>query len=204
LLNSVAQLSCLAPAHLLRFRVCLTIGSFWRVPSPGFCCEVDSECSNHWWSCVYRLSSSVGGRSSLQQSKQVLRSLWTPGSWSLCRTILSHPFPLQMKLKIMLRSIRKKINVEVKYLSLRMRGFDRNGGYCMHDEAATHYVDMVDQTTLGHRYIMDQFGKVPRIGWQIDPCGHSAVQAYLLGAEVRFSAQLALVSCVMTCRHWGR
>lgn len=54
----------------------------------------------------------------------------------------------------------------------------------MHDEAATHYVDMVDQTTLGHRYIMDQFGKVPRIGWQIDPFGHSAVQAYLLGAEV--------------------
>jgi alpha-mannosidase len=83
----------------------------------------------------------------------------------------------------------------VKYLSLRMRGFDRNGGYCMHDEAATHYVDMVDQTTLGHRYIMDQFGKVPRIGWQIDPFGHSAVQAYLLGAEVRFSTQLALVLC---------
>ena len=63
----------------------------------------------------------------------------------------------------------------------------------MHDEAATHYVDMVDQTTLGHRYIMDQFGKVPRIGWQIDPFGHSAVQAYLLGAEVRFPADLPLV-----------
>ncbi|KAG0615017.1 hypothetical protein M758_5G008500 [Ceratodon purpureus] len=63
-----------------------------------------------------------------------------------------------------------------------------NGGFCMHDEAATHYVDMVDQTTLGHRFIMDQFGKVPRIGWQIDPFGHSAVQAYLLGAEVGFDA----------------
>lgn len=54
----------------------------------------------------------------------------------------------------------------------------------MHDEAATHYVDMIDQTTLGHRYIKEQFGKIPRIGWQIDPFGHSAVQAYLLGAEV--------------------
>ena len=63
-------------------------------------------------------------------------------------------------------------------------GFCSNGGYCMHDEATTHYVDMIDQTTLGHRYIKEQFGKTPRIGWQIDPFGHSAVQAYLLGAEV--------------------
>jgi len=63
-----------------------------------------------------------------------------------------------------------------------------NGGFCMHDEASTHYVDMIDQTTLGHRYIKEQFGKVPRIGWQIDPFGHSAVQAYLLGAEMGFDA----------------
>eukprot|EP00250_Pteridium_aquilinum_P013927 c21663_g1_i1 orf=147-3290(+) len=63
-----------------------------------------------------------------------------------------------------------------------------NGGWCMHDEAATHYIDMIDQTTLGHRYIKEQFGKVPRVGWQIDPFGHSAVQAYLLGAEVGFDA----------------
>ncbi|MCI19775.1 lysosomal alpha-mannosidase-like, partial [Trifolium medium] len=58
-----------------------------------------------------------------------------------------------------------------------------NGGMCMHDEAATHYIDMIDQTTLGHRFIKDEFGITPRIGWQIDPFGHSAVQAYLLGAE---------------------
>ena len=60
----------------------------------------------------------------------------------------------------------------------------RNGGMCMHDEAATHYIDMVDQTTLGHRFLKKEFGVTPRIGWQIDPFGHSAVQAYLLGAEV--------------------
>eukprot|EP01018_Ginkgo_biloba_P031211 Gb_14161 [translate_table: standard] len=63
-----------------------------------------------------------------------------------------------------------------------------NGGWCMHDEAATYYVDMIDQTTLGHRFIKKEFGKVPRIGWQIDPFGHSAVQAYLLSAEVGFEA----------------
>ncbi|KAL4634653.1 hypothetical protein ACB092_04G216100 [Castanea dentata] len=63
-----------------------------------------------------------------------------------------------------------------------------NGGYCMHDEATSHYIDMIDQTTLGHRYIKDQFNVTPRIGWQIDPFGHSAVQAYLFGAEVGFDA----------------
>lgn len=54
----------------------------------------------------------------------------------------------------------------------------------MHDEAAVHYIDMIDQTTLGHRLIKKEFNKAPRAGWQIDPFGHSAVQAYLLGAEV--------------------
>ncbi|PON89356.1 Glucoamylase [Trema orientale] len=63
-----------------------------------------------------------------------------------------------------------------------------NGGWCMHDEATTHYVDMIDQTTLGHYYIRKQFDKVPRAGWQIDPFGHSAVQAYLLGAELGFDS----------------
>ena len=54
----------------------------------------------------------------------------------------------------------------------------------MHDEATVHYIDMIDQTTLGHKFIKEEFGQIPRIGWQIDPFGHSAVQAYLLGAEV--------------------
>jgi hypothetical protein len=61
-----------------------------------------------------------------------------------------------------------------------------NGGWCMHDEAATFYVDMIDQTTLGHRFLLDEFGSIPTIGWQIDPFGHSATQAALLSAEVGF------------------
>jgi alpha-mannosidase len=64
----------------------------------------------------------------------------------------------------------------------------------MHDEAATHYIDMIDQTTLGHRVIKQQFNKTPRAGWQIDPFGHSAVQSYLLGAEVMLTPHLQIVS----------
>ena len=65
-----------------------------------------------------------------------------------------------------------------------------NGGWCMHDEAATHYIDMVDQTTLGHRLLIEAFGKgtVPTVGWQLDPFGHSATQAALLSYEAGFDA----------------
>eukprot|EP00257_Ricinus_communis_P013468 XP_015570900.1 alpha-mannosidase At3g26720 [Ricinus communis] len=63
-----------------------------------------------------------------------------------------------------------------------------NGGMCMHDEATPHYIDLIDQTTLGHKFIKDEFGQLPRVGWQIDPFGHSAVQAYLLGSELGFDS----------------
>ncbi|DBB01101.1 hypothetical protein WJX77_006941 [Trebouxia sp. C0004] len=55
-----------------------------------------------------------------------------------------------------------------------------NGGYVQHDEAAAHYVAMIDQTTRGHSFIKEQFGKVPTIGWQLDPFGHSATHAALM------------------------
>ena len=42
-----------------------------------------------------------------------------------------------------------------------------NGGWCMHDESSPSYVDMVDQTTLGHRLIKQQFGVVPKVTWQM-------------------------------------
>ena len=58
-----------------------------------------------------------------------------------------------------------------------------NGGWCMHDEAAANYVGMIDQTTLGHRYLKEKLGAVPTVTWQIDPFGHAGAQASLLSAE---------------------
>ncbi|EFN53834.1 hypothetical protein CHLNCDRAFT_36397 [Chlorella variabilis] len=52
-----------------------------------------------------------------------------------------------------------------------------NGGYVQQDEATAHYVAMIDQTTLGHTFLRKTFGTIPRVGWQIDPFGHSATQA---------------------------
>ncbi|RWS24826.1 Lysosomal alpha-mannosidase-like protein, partial [Leptotrombidium deliense] len=56
-----------------------------------------------------------------------------------------------------------------------------SGGWSMNDEAATHYNAIIDQMTLGHKILADNFGKcgIPKVAWQIDPFGHSREQAFL-------------------------
>ena len=63
-----------------------------------------------------------------------------------------------------------------------------NGGWCMHDEGATHFIGMMDQTTLGHDFLKNEFDYKPTIGWQIDPFGHSKTHASLMSAITGFDA----------------
>ena len=46
----------------------------------------------------------------------------------------------------------------------------------MNDEATVHYSAMIQQLSLGVNYLTDIFGECgyPKIGWQIDPFGHSS------------------------------
>ena len=60
--------------------------------------------------------------------------------------------------------------------------------YVQNDEAAAHFVAMIDQTTVGHQFLNDTFGVTPRVGWQIDPFGHSATQASLMSGALGFDA----------------
>ncbi|CAF3076283.1 unnamed protein product [Rotaria sp. Silwood2] len=57
-----------------------------------------------------------------------------------------------------------------------------SGGWCMNDEASTHYNSIIDQHSLGAEFLRDQFGECgrPKIGWQIDPFGHSREHASIL------------------------
>jgi len=80
------------------------------------------------------------------------------------------------------------VKANVHYLVKNQQLNFVNGGWCMHDEAATHYMGMIDQTTLGHRFLKKELGVIPKVGWQLDPFGHSASQASYLTSLVGFDA----------------
>jgi alpha-mannosidase len=62
-----------------------------------------------------------------------------------------------------------------------------NGGWSMHDEACTHYEDQLNNMMYGHKFLMEEFGVKPRIGWHVDPFGHSNANPRLF-AEMGFDA----------------
>ena len=71
------------------------------------------------------------------------------------------------------------MQAEVKKLVHEKRLEFINAGWCMNDEAATHYNAIIDQMTYGLNFVQEKFGSDarPRIAWHIDPFGHSSEQA---------------------------
>jgi hypothetical protein len=62
-----------------------------------------------------------------------------------------------------------------------------NAGWSMHDEACTHHDDMMNNMMIGHEWLEREFGIRPRVGWHIDPFGHSNANPRLF-AEMGFDA----------------
>lgn len=54
-----------------------------------------------------------------------------------------------------------------------------NGGWTMNDEAVTDHTSIIDQMTVGLRFVEENFGPSarPRIAWHIDTFGHSSEMA---------------------------
>ena len=55
----------------------------------------------------------------------------------------------------------------------------------MTDEAGAYYEDIINEMTLGLKYIFDQFGVRPTVAWHVDPFGHSN-QVMSLYADMGF------------------
>ena len=79
------------------------------------------------------------------------------------------------------------MQAEVKKLVQEKRLEFINAGWCMNDEASTHYNEIIDQMTYGLNFVQETFGSDarPRIAWHIDPFGHSSEQASIF-AQMSF------------------
>ncbi|KAJ8919726.1 hypothetical protein NQ315_006254 [Exocentrus adspersus] len=57
-----------------------------------------------------------------------------------------------------------------------------NGAWTINDETSTHYQSIIDQFTLGYRFLEDAVGKCarPKVAWRIGPDGYSREQTSLL------------------------
>ena len=68
-----------------------------------------------------------------------------------------------------------------------------HGGLVSTDEATVTYADMLRNFEAGHDFLQEEFGCTPTIGWQLDPFGHSAVNARLMaemGMEAIFMGRI--------------
>eukprot|EP00003_Mantamonas_plastica_P005509 TRINITY_DN1441_c1_g2_i4.p1 TRINITY_DN1441_c1_g2~~TRINITY_DN1441_c1_g2_i4.p1 ORF type:complete len:1388 (-),score=486.72 TRINITY_DN1441_c1_g2_i4:112-4029(-) len=64
-----------------------------------------------------------------------------------------------------------------------------HGGWVQNDEANAHYDAVITQVEQGHAYLEKTLGVKPRVGWQIDPFGHSALTPSLF-AQMGYDAMV--------------
>ena len=63
----------------------------------------------------------------------------------------------------------------------------------MNDEACPYYTQIIDNMMIGHKFLQEELGVTAKIGWHIDPFGHSSGNARLfadMGFDAWFFARL--------------
>lgn len=65
------------------------------------------------------------------------------------------------------------------------------GGWVVNDEPVTHYNNVIDQMTLGHKFLHETFGQcgLAKVSWQVDTFGHSNEMASLL-AQMNYDGHI--------------
>ena len=74
----------------------------------------------------------------------------------------------------------KKAQSKMKQLINKKRVEFVSGGYVVNDEATPLYYNIMDQIRIGHQFLQEEFGIIPKTGWYIDSFGHSAANAHIL------------------------
>ena len=64
-----------------------------------------------------------------------------------------------------------------------------HGGMVSTDEASPDYADILRNFEQAHDFLWKEFGVKPKIGWQLDPFGHSGANAEIF-AELGFEAMV--------------
>lgn len=62
-----------------------------------------------------------------------------------------------------------------------------NAGWSMNDEACPYYTQIIDNMMIGHKFLKEELGVTSKIGWHLDPFGHTSGNAAMF-ADMGFDA----------------
>lgn len=77
------------------------------------------------------------------------------------------------------KDLKEDVRRDVRRLIKRRQLEIVSGGWILTDEANCHYSAIIDQMTVGHHWLRDNIGVVPRTSWSLDPFGYSSFHPYL-------------------------
>jgi hypothetical protein len=69
------------------------------------------------------------------------------------------------------------------------------GGWVGPEEVTAYYEDIIGNFVKGHKWLKDEFGVAPTIGWNIDPFGHTQANAAIfhdMGFEALFFSRVGV------------